>query len=303
MTASPRIWTQIHLGTPDPSIIIPATGRKGHFQDLLHGGSAMSITLVLVDSLLAMGRNYQEVGRTQEALRVLDRLAGFRQLPAEVAEEAQARLAEILLDRRQFHKARRHLTAALVHQPDCARYHYLMAIALESDDRADRHRAADHYRASLRLDPDQPDCLGDFGLLALRLGQTEEGVRCLYRAVELAPDDPEAVSRLVEGLQEEGRPEEARRALHAALFRNPRDRRVRKLWEDFQFDQLRREQERDRRHAFDLGGEAEGPNLLPFIRLAPGTAPGPRRVPRDPPSPPSPPHASRPAGLPNRRHA
>ena len=46
-----------------------------------------------------------------------------------------------------------------------------------------------------------------------------------------------------------------------------------------------------------------GPNLLPFIRLAPGTAPGPRRVPRDPPSPPSPPHASRPAGLPNRRHA
>jgi tetratricopeptide (TPR) repeat protein len=265
----------------------------------------MSTTLNLTDRLLAMGRHLHELGRNQDALHFLNRLTGFRMLPAALAEEAQVHLAEIYLSRRKYRRARRHLTAALVHQPDSARYHYLMATALAGDDKADRQRAADHYRKSLHLDPDQAHCLSEFGLLALRLGQTEEGLRCLRRAVELAPNNPNFVRKLAEGLREEGQVQEARRVLRAALFRNGRDHRFRQLWNDFQFQQLHQEQQRQRRNASATAGGG-GPVLLPFVRLAAETVPGrPRRkiIRHDPPSPPSPPHAPRPEGLPNQRHA
>src|SRR5436309_5607580 len=124
----------------------------------------MSMTLNLADRLLSMGRNYQALGRNQDAVHILSRLAGLRQLPAEVAEETQVRLGEIHLSRGKYTRARRHLTAALVHKPDSARYHYLMATALASDASADRHRAAEHYRRSLEIDPKQPTCLGEYGL-------------------------------------------------------------------------------------------------------------------------------------------
>ena len=155
----------------------------------------MSTTLNLTDRLLAMGRKFQELGRDQEALHILGRLAGFRQLPAEISEESQVRLAELLLRCGRYVRARRHLTAVLVQRPDSARYHYLMASAHNGDAKCDPQRAAEHYRKSLQLDPGQPRCLGEFGLLALRLGCTEEGLASLRRAVELAPDDPEEIGR------------------------------------------------------------------------------------------------------------
>jgi tetratricopeptide (TPR) repeat protein len=272
----------------------------------LQGGSAMSRTLSLADSLLAMGRNFQELGRPHDALDILDRLAGFRSLPAAVAEETQARLAEIRLGRGDFTRARRHLTAALTHQPDNARYHYLMASALAGDEKkGDPHRAADHYRRSLRIDPEQPACLCEFGLLALRLGQTDEGLACLRMAVELAPDDPEPLARLVEGLCREDGADEARRVLRAALFRNPRHAGFRKLWTDFQFTQLYHEQTARRAERSAEPGATDGPTLLPFVRPAPGTVwarSRGQRVRRDGPSA-SEPHLPGGARRPGQRHA
>jgi tetratricopeptide (TPR) repeat protein len=231
--------------------------------DLLQGGSIMSMTLNFVDSLLAMGRKYQDLGRDQDAWVILNRLAGFREVPAKAAEEAQVRLAEIQLRRLRHVQARRHLTAALALRPDSAYYHYLMATALDTDKKADSERAAAHYRRSLELDPDQPHCLSEFGRLGLRLGQTEEGLRALRRAADLAPDDPEVVARLAEGLSQAGLPDEARRAVQAALFRNPRDLRFRKLWSDIQFHQLRDRQQEAQQ---DAEARAGRPQLLPFVR-------------------------------------
>src|SRR5437763_12794564 len=97
----------------------------------------MSTTLNLLDHLLARGRHYQDLGRSHDARAVFRRLLGLRQLPAAVAEEAQARLAELELERCKYARARRHLTAALAHQPASDRYHHLMAAALEEDDKGD----------------------------------------------------------------------------------------------------------------------------------------------------------------------
>src|SRR6516165_667734 len=185
----------------------PARKRPGK-DSQLHGGSVMMPTLNLVERVLAMGRRYQEAGRHRDAVVVLMRLSRFRYLPAEAAEETQARLAEIHLKRRKYKRARRHLTAALRHQPDNARYHYLMATAVEADKKADPERAAEHFRRALELDPEQPKCLGDYGLVAIRLGQSEEGLQCLRRAVEVAPDDPDVLQRLVKGLCLANRPDE-----------------------------------------------------------------------------------------------
>src|SRR5207249_4409382 len=113
-----------------------------------------------------------------------------------------------------------------------------------------------HYRKSLELDPRQPRCLGNYGLLALRMGDGEHGLHLLRRAAELDPNEPEVVGRLAEGLRQEGRIDEARDALRSARFRNPRDPRFVRLWHDFQFRQLREAQEKTRRNPSALAFEA-----------------------------------------------
>jgi Tfp pilus assembly protein PilF len=244
----------------------------------LQGGSDMmkSVTprgvehLNLVDHLLAMGRKYQELGRHRDALNLFTRLAGFRELPAEAAEETQARLAELQLKRRKYGRARRHLTAALRHQPASARYHHQMATALQAEDRGNLEQAAEHYRRALELEPGFVKCLTDYGLLAVRLGRVDEGLARLREAVERAPEDAEAVGKLVKGLRLTGRGDEARTALRAALFRNPRSPRFRKLWSEFQFQQLRQQREAERLERESALPSDEGPVLLPFTRPAGG---------------------------------
>lgn len=264
----------------------------------------MSKTLNLVDCLLARGRNLQQLGREQDALIVFERLAGFRRLPPQVAEETQVRLAEILLERGEYQAARRHLTAALAQKPTSARYHFLMGQAIEADEKGNDRRALDHYRLSLQLDDDQPERLAQAGMFALMMGKVVEGLKWLRRAVELAPDDPEAVARLAEGLQQIGRPEEARLTLRAALFRNPRDGRFRKLWNDFHFCELRDEQESKRQADYDADLDKEKPVLLPFLRpVSEPSQTGSKRVRRDPAGPLPTPHLPRRGRLNYPRHA
>jgi Tfp pilus assembly protein PilF len=265
----------------------------------------MSMTLNLVDRLLAMGRTFQHLGRTHDARTALGKLAAFGDLPAATAEETQVRLAELHLSQRKYRRARRHLTAALLHQPTNARYHYLLATALDNDGQGDDNRAAEHYRKSLELDPEQPRCLGAYGLLLLRQGQTEDGLKALRRAGELAPDNPEAVGTLVEGLRREGLLDEARLALRAALFRNSRDARFHRLRSDFEYHQLRQQQEAGRRRNRAGQGE-DGPVLLPFVRPEAPSKPVHvvrKIVRRDDASPPPAPHLARRARRPDQKRA
>jgi tetratricopeptide (TPR) repeat protein len=232
----------------------------------------MNATLNLVEHVLALGRRYQELGRHRDAIHLFTRLAGFRELPADAAEEAQARLAEMHLKRRRFTRARRHLTAALGHRPDSARYHYLLATAHQADDRGDLGRADEHYARAAQMAPDNVHYRADHGLLALRLGRTEEGLARLREAARQAPDNPEVVGKLVKGLRLAGRGDEARSELRAALFRNPRVPHFRKLWAEFQLEGLRRTEAR-RIGARRAAGD-DDPVLLPFVRAADSTPAG-----------------------------
>ena len=108
----------------------------------------MSRTLNLCEHLLARGRQFCTVGAFDRAQRIFTGLARLRDLPDDVAEETQSKLAEFLLRERKFAKARRHLAAALEYDNLNPIYHHLMAIALEDDPRGDRNLALKHYRRS-----------------------------------------------------------------------------------------------------------------------------------------------------------
>jgi tetratricopeptide (TPR) repeat protein len=253
----------------------------------------MTHTINLFDHLLGEGRRFQALGRPRDAATLYARLASFRSLPSAIAEEAQARLAELALKRKRYARARRHLTAALSHNPDLARYHFLMASAMQADDRCDPEQAFEHYTRALELAPHHVRCRCDAGLLALRLGRTDEGLALLRQAAEQAPDNPDVLGKLARGLLLAGRGDEARQALRAALFRNPRVPRLRKLWADFQMQLLRRECEARRTEA---EAADEGPVLLPFVRPALSVgedAAAPEPVRQDEPNTLAPPHQPR----------
>lgn len=250
----------------------------------------MSRTLSLVDQLLARGRALHERGQNQDAYQLLKRLAAFAELPPATAEETQALLAEIQFQRHKYLRARRHLAAALGYHPNNAQYHYRMAAAVDADDRADKQRALAHYRRSLKLDPDQPTCLVDYGLLCLELGRNTAGLRALRLAARLAPDEPTVLGAVVEGLCHLERDAEGRRLLLAARFRHPRDLRFEKLWADFQFQQARDIQEAARRPRRTAKG---GAVLLSFVRSQRSSATAGKRVRRDRPAPPPKPHRPR----------
>ncbi len=255
----------------------------------------MSIIVNLFEALLVKVRKLQEMGRTHDALQLLTQLATFRTLPAETAEEVQVRLAEICLKRRRYTRARRHLTAALRHRPDEGRYHHLMGLACLAGGHGDLKRADEHFARALELDATQINCLVDAGLLAIRLGRADEGVAWLREAAERAPEDASVAGKLARGLRQTGQGDEAQGVLRSALFRNPRDVRFRRLWQDFRFQQLRQEQHRERLDREALADGSEEPVVLPFVRLVkeeageefpateestvrqdgPGTVPGP----------------------------
>jgi len=259
--------------------------------------SAMGRTLNLCECLLTMGRDLQGLGRLDDAARVLKRLAGFRDLPVAIAEETHARLATIRLEQAEYAQARRHLTSVLFYRPSHAPYYHQLATPLHLDPDADAGRAVRYYRQAVQLDPDQPRWWLDFGFLLLQTGKLQKGISALRKAAVIAPDDPAILSRLVEGLCLADRETEARSLLKAARFRNPRDERFRKLWNDFQFRTIHESQHRR--------PPVEEPVILPFVRRAglPVTPQLPGRIVRlDRASKPSP-HLKKQARLPDSNRA
>ncbi len=195
----------------------------------------MSRTLNFVEQLLDMGRRLKAHGQTDAAAQLLKRLASFKKMPRDSAVEMHLRLGNLYFDRGEYKRARRHLVALLTIQPDHAAAHHLLARACEDDDSCDIARALLHYRRGARLDRDNAVYWCDLGLLALDLGEKEEGLKALRRAGKLAADDPNVLELVLQGLCGEGETIEATRMLHAALFRNVRDQRFRELQTRHQF--------------------------------------------------------------------
>ncbi|MCS7044744.1 MAG: hypothetical protein NZO58_00155 [Gemmataceae bacterium] len=223
----------------------------------------MSRTLSIADHLLSVGRRLQEHGQTREAAQIFGRLAGLTQtLSPAVAEEAHNRLGQIYLDWNDTRAARRHLTAALALHPNCAHYHYLLALASANDEHCDPRRANLHYRRCLELAPEQIEYLCDYAEFALNQDQIGVAVRALRKAAQLGTDDPDLLGRIARGFRRAGRTQEAADLLRAALFRHARDRRFRQLWQRHQFELWQAAEQTSRRRR----SSAAAPVILPMPR-------------------------------------
>jgi tetratricopeptide (TPR) repeat protein len=229
------------------------------------GGRSMSRTLNLIDMLLNSGRHLHGIGRNQEALDVLTRLADFRKLPTHVVEEIQTLLADLYMQRENYPKARRHLTSLLALRPLKAQYHYLMGLAIEEDDDADLKRAEQYYALAAELEPDNAAYWVDYGTYLLRIGNRKMGLKAIRKAYALDTHDPDIVAQVAEALRNEDRFEEAGTKLRAAFFSNHGDERFHRLWQQHQFQMIREEQQQKQRVAL---GRKKGPVILPFAPAA-----------------------------------
>jgi tetratricopeptide (TPR) repeat protein len=263
----------------------------------------MSRTLNLCEHLLYEARRFWTLGVDRRALRIFSHLAALPDLPSDMAEETQLRLAELSLKQRKFAKARRHLAVALALEPANPESHYQLASSHADDSRGDRKLALRHFRRSLELDPENPRYLCEAGLFAGRCGEIEQGLNWLRCAAELAPDDPDVIGDVVSGLQEQGHEDEARGIARAAFFRNSRNPRFQRLWNDFRFQQLRDRQKRVHNRRVVRRAEAEGRICLPFLKLTVETPAGRKLVRRDGPSGTPPPHLRHLARLSQQKHA
>ncbi len=226
----------------------------------------MSRTLKLIDHLLARARHLQKLGRSTDALELLGHLEEFRDLPSRFLVDTQFQLADFCLSRRKYVRARRHLKAALKHEPANAHCHFLLATALSSGRNADPQDALKHFLLSLDLEPDQPKCMAACGALEIRQGMKKVGLKHLRRAAELAPDDAEVIRQVVTGLRLANETGEARGLLLAARFRNPGSPEFQGLWNDFYFHRARKAQQLAKTRSA-APQKYEEPVILPFIRL------------------------------------
>jgi tetratricopeptide (TPR) repeat protein len=79
----------------------------------------------------------------------------------------------------------------------------------EAQDRKDWKRAAEEFRAAIKLEPEVALAHRALGKSLLELGKAKDAVKALRRAVELAPDDMQASLLLGQALETEGEKKQA----------------------------------------------------------------------------------------------
>jgi len=208
----------------------------------------------LLQRAVEVARRHLRYGRDLDALDILANLVRMGNLPPALAEETHILLAEIHLRRQNYAQARRHLHVALNYQPENAHYHFLMATALEADPTADRRRALYYFRRAAHLDPDNAEFFATWGAYLITLGRLRAGIHKLERAVALAPDEAQYVQQLALAWAALRDFDQARRVTLQALFRNPDDPRLRRLWDEVRWHEARQQQASSR----------EQPWVVPF---------------------------------------
>lgn len=202
----------------------------------------MSKTLNFVRILQRQAQRFHDIGLRREAKSRFERLARFRSMPADVAEDARVRLSDLCRDDNEPIQERHHLACALAQQPNNPEYHFRMAQAYLSDRDAPDEKALPHLRAAVRLDAENPRYLAGLGELTMKIGESSEGLRLLKKAHALAEDDIDVLERYVSALRDVGESDAGHELLKTAMFRHSRDGRYRDLYRAFQFRDVADEQ-------------------------------------------------------------
>ncbi len=224
----------------------------------------MGMTLNLIDILLTTGRRFFEIGRYSDAITSLNKLANFRKLPEPILLEMQSLLADAHFEQGDYKEARRHLTAAIAIKPTHAEYHYLMAVAIEKDETADRERAEMYYQRAIKLDAAEAVYWLDYAGYLFSMEKRPQALKAARKALALAPRDAEILGPAADMLRENGYADDAAKALRDALFLSGGSSEFRSLWNLHQFKMIRLDQQPKQ----PARQQPERPVILPFTPRA-----------------------------------
>ncbi len=202
----------------------------------------MSMTLDLFESLLGIATRYRHLGRMQDALVQLKRLADFPALRPDLQARVQQSLGELHQHEERFVQARRHFRQALALQED-RETRFRLAECYLRDPQANVLRARTHLRVALDAAPAEPRYLAAYGELALRVDRERTGLKYLARAYQSAPHDLPILEQYLDALIQSGRVLQAQRLLRVAEFQFPGDQRFENLRLQCRF-QIARQQQR-----------------------------------------------------------
>lgn len=222
----------------------------------------MGMTLNLIDILLSTGRHYFEMGRYSDAITAFNKLANFRNLPEPILLKVQSLLADAHFEQGNFKDARRHLTAAIAMKPTHAEYHYLMAVAIEKDDTAQRERAEMYYQRAIKLDAAEAVYWLDYATYLISMTKQAQALKTVRKAILLAPRDADILGPAAELLRANGCAAEATKALRDALFLSGGSHEFRSLWQLHQFKLIQLDQDEKRPSHSQCDGT---PVILKFV--------------------------------------
>ena len=171
----------------------------------------------LVRIYLAEGEIYNQAGRYRDAIRAYNK--GLKIAPGNTdLLYARGLTAEKVDDLEMLESDMRRILEA---NPDDASA--LNALGYTLADRTDRlQEAYELIQRAIELNPDDPAIIDSFGWVNYRLGNIDEAIRLLRKALSKM-DDPEVAAHLGEVLWVTGRRDEARKVWQRALKKSPKD--------------------------------------------------------------------------------
>lgn len=164
-------------------------------------------------TLVEQGRCLSEVGRLEEAERVLRRAARIRDAAAEYN-------LGVVLDRQgKGDEARQHYERALDIDPFHARA--MVNLGVWYDRRGQSGPAVSLLQRAVRAAPDNADAYSNLGSILIGARRLPEALEALETAVSIDPDSPEAHNNMGIALAQSGRLSEAAQQFETALRLNP----------------------------------------------------------------------------------
>jgi Flp pilus assembly protein TadD len=159
----------------------------------------------------------ERLGRDDDAIVSLERsLSGKRDFVP-----ARTRLASLLLEKGNLEDSRKHVDAALIHDPDnvellllSGAYHHLHEEFPE---------AISSYERALERDPENVQALSGLGLVLVKAGERDKGMERLKKAEKLQPESAVVLGTLGWVALQEKNFDDAKKALERALEIAPQD--------------------------------------------------------------------------------
>lgn len=210
----------------------------------------MATALSFVDGLWSRCCTLVESGQQSKARLLLNRLLQL-DLPQSIRSEAALMLADLLRYQGEYQMARRHVSAALVGDPqDPSLHHMLGYLHDEDEETGNESRALTHLKAAVKLAPDSSECHRALGDFLFHHTDEKKGLTHLRKAVKLEPDNLDSLRSLVSALVEQGQADEARQIIREQQFRLGRAHpTVQSLWNELTYAITLKQQQQNTRLA------------------------------------------------------